>query len=281
MEWIWGGCAAWETVSTLSGAGGGPVFNDDTINYTNACPRKIQAAIHYFNENGNWMVGGWFELNPGETKTVAKTRDKNYYLYAETIEPVATRQVWAGNDHFSPIAGQGSYGFFKRVVTLNQYGIWTQTFNCDKLTQFYAVAVAWNANGAWQARRANSVSDAQTLAVQACNANVGPGQICSIGATVTNGGPGCVALSSANGTLYSRKWRQTLSKPMQAPQTPVPPRIKAANWSTHFAIIFNRKTARAMAWAVSYYFLAAARFEEPLAFEARLVSSKRSALFVR
>ncbi len=202
-EWIWGGCAVWENTSELSdGAPASPPQQDyDAIVYKNDCARPIRTAIHYRDDNGTWITRGWWNLNQGQTAHVANTKNRTYYLYAETIEAEDVRVTFGGTEHFSQVDGFGKYGFFRRDITSAARGNWTQSFNCNTLSKLHAVALAWSGNGGWAARRSNTVAEAQHMAMNGCVAN--HIENCVLGATVNPGSRACLALSGVGNKLYS------------------------------------------------------------------------------
>jgi hypothetical protein len=98
----------------------------DTINLRNSSTYLVYAAIRYLDLNGNWQSSGWYNLQPGDVKTVAYTRNSIYYVYAQTN--YATR-LWQGKDKYYSINGsQKLYGFRKIVINMKGWGTWTYTF---------------------------------------------------------------------------------------------------------------------------------------------------------
>lgn len=196
-EWIWGGCAQHECYSELSNGGGGGQSYEN-INLRNSCSRPIQAAIHFKDLNGNWTTNGWYNIAPGQQASVANTKNSIYYVYAESIEHQNFRLEWEGNDGRWPIHGSSqSYAFTKSRFNSNQWGTHTHNFLCDGMTKFHAVAVAWNGNGAWSARAANTEAQARQQALASC-------QNCSIAGAINPSSFACIALAGSNNHLFFR-----------------------------------------------------------------------------
>ncbi len=205
-EWIWGGCAVHECYSELSGGGGaaGNGLGYDKVNIKNDCARKIQAGIRFKDTNGNWTTNGWYTLLPGQQAYVANTKNRTYYIYAETVEPEQYRLKWEGEDTHSSIHGSSTvYGFFKRQITIPQWGTWTQNLKCDGMSRFHALAVAWNAQGFGSIQSANTVQEATTRAINSCNNLPNSGGNCTAGPTVNTSSYACLALARSGNRLFS------------------------------------------------------------------------------
>jgi hypothetical protein len=56
----------------------------------------IIAAVHYKNLEGEWATGGWFSLQPGQTKEVARTRNTFFYV------SLGGRRDWGGGEQALP-----------------------------------------------------------------------------------------------------------------------------------------------------------------------------------
>lgn len=205
-EWIWGGCAVHECYAELSGGGGsaGNGLGYHKINIKNECSRTLTAGIHFIDMTGNWQTNGWYNLQPGEQAYVANTKNRIYYIYAESFEPESTRLKWDGTDNYSPIHGSpNTYGFLKREITLQKWGTWTQHLKCDGLTRFHALAIAWNAQGAGSIQKANTVEEAQARALTSCNEVINGGTNCTAGPVVYPSSFACMTIARSGDRLFS------------------------------------------------------------------------------
>jgi uncharacterized membrane protein len=102
------------------------------VYFVNTCNRRIQTAVHFRDLSGNWITEGWWTLEPGEQAFVAQTTNRIFYMYAESIGPVANRIYWDGSVRYFNIRGsRDSYGFRQRNMDMNTFGRWTERFNCN------------------------------------------------------------------------------------------------------------------------------------------------------
>ncbi|WP_118135763.1 DUF1036 domain-containing protein [Oceanicella sp. SM1341] len=98
----------------------------------NRCDRRIQVGVNMMDTQGDWSTRGWFPLEPGESTVVGSTRNRIYYVYAETIAPEARRLYWYGEDIWRRIRGsQDDYGFLERRIDREDWGPWSHRFTCD------------------------------------------------------------------------------------------------------------------------------------------------------
>lgn len=125
---------SWIKNETVSGAESSlnskplPDTNYYNVIYENKCDQTVWSAIRYQTPEGNWVVKGWWKLEPG-TKTLAgRTKLKNYFLYAETDD---RSKVWDGSDFNSPIREKGDYGFTNVQINLEKWGSVTYEFYCN------------------------------------------------------------------------------------------------------------------------------------------------------
>lgn len=104
----------------------------DRIHFRNDCNRSVYVAIRYMSLNGNWVTGGWWHLEPGESNYVADTRNTIYYYYAESDDPTHNRLYWLGDDTYKHIRGsEREYGFRRNEITTTTWGEWTQILTCN------------------------------------------------------------------------------------------------------------------------------------------------------
>lgn len=104
----------------------------DKLNIKNKCNRNIWVAIHYKNLNDVWTTEGWWNLDPGEENYVADTRNRIYYVYAESDDTQSNRLYWAGEDIYLTVRNSDKrYGFRKGRITTDQWGKWTYNFTCS------------------------------------------------------------------------------------------------------------------------------------------------------
>ena len=104
---------------------------DETQDFTkimffNKCYRTIYAALHFYSLDGNWETAGWFQLAPGQQGYIQDTRNRFYYIYAQSTED----HTWSGAHHFE-VASDGEFGFIKKRINLDSWGSWIQTFSCN------------------------------------------------------------------------------------------------------------------------------------------------------
>lgn len=191
-EWIWGGCAAHECVSTLSEGGTSTASRGyHTISYQNRCSRTIHTAIRFKDTNNTWTTNGWFVLNPGQSAYVANTKNRVYYTFAKSANNPDVTLFWKGDDNFYSVRGE-TFGFDKRQFNATSWVDHKHTFSCDGISPFYSVALAWSNEGMWAVRVDNRANQAEREALQACNAaSTAP---CSIGANTGTGNHMCLAV---------------------------------------------------------------------------------------
>lgn len=194
QEWIWGGCAVWENVSTLSTGGQPSRPSEFPVYYQNECSRPLLTAIHFLGADNQWKSEGWYTLQPGEKRFIGNLRSRVFYTYAETNENPRTKLKWVGDSNFQ-LGQNGVLSFAKRVASDNGS---VQTFRCNKIEPFHAIVVA-KKNGAWASRLANTVAEAEHLALKACNGNQ-PGS-CTVLGRIQPGAFGCLGV--AQGTNMS------------------------------------------------------------------------------
>jgi len=104
----------------------------DRIYFKNNCARTIWTALHYKNLDGQWVTDGWWKLQPGGSAFVAKTRNINLYIYAESDDPAESRLYWQGSDlHKSVRNSEQVYGFIHKTITTQDWGTWTESFTCN------------------------------------------------------------------------------------------------------------------------------------------------------
>jgi uncharacterized membrane protein len=103
-----------------------------SVSFVNDCGRRIQTAVHYVDLSGNWATHGWWILDPGQRAFVAKTKNRIFYSYAESIGSTSNRIYWRGNDQSYHIRGSSNpYGFRKRDMNMTNWGQWTERFTCN------------------------------------------------------------------------------------------------------------------------------------------------------
>ena len=100
----------------------------DEIYLQNQCNDNIQAAISYKNLNGEWETKGWYSLAPNAKAFVAKTKNRIYYTYAESI---TSGLKWSGDAVKESIRNEGSYGFRKKEIRSDTWTTWIDNFTCE------------------------------------------------------------------------------------------------------------------------------------------------------
>src|SRR5262249_34028300 len=109
----------------------------------NSCGMKIYVAIAY-QFDGEWLTGGWWNVDPGQTATTVYTTNQNIYLYANRDDGLS----WNGEkeeDAFTgytvptkftmstqfPISGGTQRSFFHRTIP-DRNTTWTMEFTCPE-----------------------------------------------------------------------------------------------------------------------------------------------------
>ncbi|WP_437816510.1 hypothetical protein [Sorangium sp. So ce1078] len=113
-----------------SSSGGAPAGPDyETIVLKNECYKHgdIWTAIHYQKLDGSWASDGFWKLSPGQTATVAHTRNVVYYVWARSVDSTV---FWAGDK--GPWAVRGDpLKFIEVRANWGSWGTWTHGFRCD------------------------------------------------------------------------------------------------------------------------------------------------------
>jgi uncharacterized membrane protein len=109
----------------------------------NSCGMKIYVAVAY-QFDGEWLTGGWWNVDPGQTATTVYTTNQNVYLYANRDDGFS----WNGEkeeDAFTgytvptkftmstefPISGGTQRSFFHRTIP-DRNTAWTMEFTCPE-----------------------------------------------------------------------------------------------------------------------------------------------------
>ena len=101
--------------------------NHDNIIYQNLCGRTIYAALVFKNLNDTWEKGMWYKMAYQRRGVAGKTRNRIYYIYAQTENGDL---VWKGSDLNVEHNGR-NYGFLAKRITTDEWGNWTQNFTCN------------------------------------------------------------------------------------------------------------------------------------------------------
>lgn len=192
--WPWGACALWENTSTLSDGGGSTSSRGyDKIFFKNRCSRKMTTAIHYKDMNNNWTTAGWWTLEPGQSAFVATTKNSIFYVHGQTIDSEENRLRWGGSDWHGRVRNSAVEGFRKVRSNPSSFVDYTYNFDCDGISRYKTIALAWDGNGRWSTRIRNRLDDAVREAKTSC------GSTCELsGSRVNPGSYGCLALVGAN-----------------------------------------------------------------------------------
>lgn len=127
-EWV-------HTITPEQGVRPPPAATHYAISLQNDCEVRIQTAIRYLNEQGEWTTDGWFVLDPGEPGYVADTTNGIFYYYGESSDPDWEQVFWRGDAQYYRI-GESSetYGFRSVDISNRAFGKYTHFLSCDPLT---------------------------------------------------------------------------------------------------------------------------------------------------
>ena len=141
--WTWGVCTTVERVEKnvpypnnfqpyfrFRWTGGEPTPTESNfqIKFNNKCSKSVYVAVHYLDLNDQWTTQGWFDLAPGQTGTVAHTRNTLFQFYAEAKNG---GNKWEGTDSYRTVRSDSTkYGFKTVKINMNTYGTWTQGLTC-------------------------------------------------------------------------------------------------------------------------------------------------------
>lgn len=199
------------------------------IRICNEAPEKVSIAVQYVRPGAGIIVEtGWWNLETGECNNFEAPNSTRFSYFAKSYEG---NRYWAGNlDQmcFDP-TGQR----FDRIRKLSETGCgefagiraWTSIDVKDD--DFHrmavsgpghainpvmpppapnaglkAVAVAWDKNGQFASRHADTLDEAKQLAMTACEAN---GASCSLAVWLGTDRQACLAIVK-NGTWLSQGW---------------------------------------------------------------------------
>lgn len=98
------------------------------LHYKNRCYKTIYTALHYRDRDNRWITNGWWKLNRGQEAFVARTRNRIYYIYAQSEDG---QDFWRGSGRYSfRVRGQGPFNFQENRIGSNEWGKFTQEFTC-------------------------------------------------------------------------------------------------------------------------------------------------------
>lgn len=80
------------------------------VNFKNKTSDDVQVAIRYKNSDGEWMTGAWFNIAPGKSSYVAKTKNAIIYYRAHAVNE---DWVWSGDDNYYYVPGSDEKKGFK------------------------------------------------------------------------------------------------------------------------------------------------------------------------
>lgn len=92
------------------------------LRFKNECDETISVAL-YYKKDGEWVVDGWWEIEPGETKYIEDTRNRIFYYYASS-----PHTIWDGS-YYHTLNGE-QYGFRKVEIDAG-FKTCTRTLTCD------------------------------------------------------------------------------------------------------------------------------------------------------
>lgn len=121
-SWLDNSRSSGDTVRTNST----PTQDFDKIYFKNNCYKTIWTALHYVDTDGEWKTEGWWKVQPNEKAYVADTRNRIYYIHAQSEDG---QNSWSGDYNFN-IRGDVK-GFKKKEITTDEWGKWTQSFSCN------------------------------------------------------------------------------------------------------------------------------------------------------
>ncbi len=98
------------------------------LHYKNDCRKTIYTALRYKDIDKNWTTNGWWKLSTGQSGYVANTRNRYYYIYAQSDDGNMT---WSGNGSFAfKVRGQGPFNFKEKKIE-GAFRKYTQRFTCN------------------------------------------------------------------------------------------------------------------------------------------------------
>ena len=101
----------------------------NTIFFHNKCDVPIYTAIRYL-VGSDFETHGWWLIEPSQKATVANTKGRNIYVYAESKSKKEDRLYWSGEGYYYTIRKSDEmYGFF-HVDTGPSFVNHTQSFTC-------------------------------------------------------------------------------------------------------------------------------------------------------
>lgn len=104
-----------------------PDTNYYNIVYENTCDKVVWAAIRFQTPEGEWVVRGWWKLEPGQQTRAGRTKNNSFFVYGETED---NSDQWSGDDFQSPIRDRGNYSFQKIDITTQKWKTVLHKFSC-------------------------------------------------------------------------------------------------------------------------------------------------------
>lgn len=105
-----------------------PALDHDRLILTNLCHETLRVYLAYVKLDGNWDLSpGYFQVLPGQSSFVARTRYSTYYIAAISE---TGRYIWKGDVPVRFDDGTTLAMIEKKILT-SSWGEWNQQFTCN------------------------------------------------------------------------------------------------------------------------------------------------------
>ncbi|MEA9358047.1 hypothetical protein SHI21_17575 [Bacteriovorax sp. PP10] len=100
----------------------------DRLILANLCHETIRVYLAYVKLDGTWDLSpGYFQVLPGQSSFVARTRYSTYYIAAISE---SGRYIWKGNVAIRFDDGT-TLGMIEKKILSSTWGDWTQQLSCN------------------------------------------------------------------------------------------------------------------------------------------------------
>lgn len=113
---------SWTNKDREPGRAGHPQQDVIMLKFENNCHERASLLLYYM-KGGQWIMDGWWEIDPGKTLYVADTDNRIFCFYARS----ATYR-WEGNLRYT---FRGAVYGFKQVDIEAGVGTYIHTLNCN------------------------------------------------------------------------------------------------------------------------------------------------------
>lgn len=98
------------------------------IYFKNKCSVMIQVSIRYRNLQNEWVTKGWYNIQPGEEKRIARSYNSVFYYMGQ-----AKGRVWSGKDRYYKIRDEKvPYGFRRKEIPSTRFTDHTVSLSCTE-----------------------------------------------------------------------------------------------------------------------------------------------------